>query len=38
VVLEERIVVLDYGHEIRLISTTPQPIMVTTVAKRTGFW
>ena len=38
VVLEERIVVLDYGHEIRSISTTPQPIMVTTVAKRTGFW
>jgi len=37
VVLEERIVVLDYGHEIRSISTTPQPIMVTTVAKRTGF-
>lgn len=38
VVLEERIVVLDYGHEIRSISSTPQPIMVTTVAKRTGFW
>lgn len=36
VVIEERFVVLDYGHEIRSISTTPQPIMVTAVAKRIG--
>jgi hypothetical protein len=36
VVLEERFVVVDYGHEIRSISTTPQPVMVSTVAKRIG--
>lgn len=36
VVVEERFVVLDYGHEVRSISTTPQPIMVTAVAKRIG--
>jgi hypothetical protein len=34
VIVEERFVVLDYGHEIRSITTTPQPIMVTAVAKR----
>jgi hypothetical protein len=37
VILEERFVVLDYGHELRSITTTPQPIMVTAVAKRIGF-
>lgn len=34
VIVKERFVVLDYGHEIRSITTTPQPIMVTAVAKR----
>ena len=37
VVVEERFVLLDYGHEIRSITTSPQPIMVTTVGKRVGF-
>lgn len=37
VILEERFVVLDYGHELRSITTTPQPIMVTAVAKRISF-
>ena len=34
VIIEERFVVLDYGHEIRSIVTTPQSNMVTAVAKR----
>jgi hypothetical protein len=37
VIIEERFVVLDYGHEIRSITTTPQPIMMTTVGKRITF-
>lgn len=37
IVVEERFVVVDYGHEIRSIVTTPQPTMVSTVAKRIGF-
>jgi hypothetical protein len=36
-IIEERFVLIDYGHEIRSITTTPQPVMVTTVAKRAGF-
>lgn len=37
VIVEERFVVVDYGHEIRSITTTPQANMVTTVAKRISF-
>jgi spore coat protein CotH len=34
VVLEERFVVVDHGHEIRSITSTPPPNMITAVAKR----
>jgi hypothetical protein len=37
VLIEERFVIVDYGHEIRSITTSPQPAMISTVAKRTGF-
>ncbi len=37
VLIEERFVIVDYGHEIRSITSSPQPLMVTAVAKRTGF-
>jgi hypothetical protein len=37
VLIEERFVILDYGHEIRSITTSPQPLMISAVAKRTGF-
>jgi hypothetical protein len=36
ILIEERMVVVDFGHEIRTITSTPAPIMVTAVAKRTG--
>ncbi|HEY6643348.1 hypothetical protein [Povalibacter sp.] len=34
----ERFVLVDYGREMRSITTTPQPFMVTTVAQRIGIW
>ena len=37
VLIEERFVLIDYGHEMRSITTTPPPVMITTVAKRAGF-
>lgn len=37
VLIEERFVLIDYGHEMRSITTTPPPNMVSTVAKRVGF-
>lgn len=37
IVIEERFVIVDYGHEIRSITTSPQPLMVSAVGKRTGF-
>ena len=37
VVIEEKLVILDYGHEIRSITTRPQPLMVSASAKRIGF-
>jgi hypothetical protein len=37
VLIEERFVIVDYGHEIRSITASPQPLMISTVAKRTGF-
>lgn len=37
VLIEERFVIVDYGHEIRSITTSPQPAMISTVAKRSGF-
>jgi hypothetical protein len=35
--IEERIVVLEYGNEIRSITATPAPLMVSAIAKRIGF-
>lgn len=37
VVIEERFVIVDSGHEIRSITTSPQPLMISATAKRTGF-
>lgn len=37
VLIEERFVIVDYGHEVRSITTSPQPAMISTVAKRSGF-
>lgn len=37
VLIEERFVIVDYGHEIRSITTSPQPSMISTIAKRSGF-
>jgi hypothetical protein len=37
VLIEERAVILDYGNEVRSITVTPQPLMMTTVGKRIGF-
>lgn len=34
--IEERLVVIDYGHEVRSITVSPQPVMTTTVGKRIG--
>ena len=36
--IEERMVILDYGHEVRSITVSPQPLMVTAVGKRVGWW
>ena len=35
--VEERMVVVDYGHETRSITVSPQPFMATTVGKRIGW-
>ena len=32
--IEERMVIIDYGYEIRSITVSPQPLMITAVAKR----
>jgi len=37
ITIEERLVVVDYGHEMRSITVSPQPVMTTTVAKRIGW-
>lgn len=37
VLIEERAVILDYGNEVRSITVSPQPLMVTAVGKRIGF-
>jgi hypothetical protein len=34
--IEERMVGVDYGHEIRSITAVPAPVMVSAVAKRTA--
>jgi hypothetical protein len=34
--IEERIVIVDFGHEVRSITVNP-PLMVTSVAKRVGW-
>ena len=36
VVIEETMVIVDYGHEVRAITVSPQPLMVTATAKRIG--
>jgi hypothetical protein len=35
--IEERIVIVDYGHEVRSITASPPPLMTTTVGKRIGW-
>jgi hypothetical protein len=35
--IEEKLVIIDYGHEIRSITVTPQPLMVSAIAKRIGY-
>jgi hypothetical protein len=37
VLIEERAVIVDYGNEVRSITVSPQPLMMTTVGKRVGF-
>jgi hypothetical protein len=34
--IEERMIVVDYGHEVRSITVSPPPVMTTTVGKRIG--
>lgn len=36
VTIEERMIIIDYGHEVRSITASPQPLMTTTVGKRIG--
>jgi hypothetical protein len=35
--IEERMVIIDYGHEVRSITVSPQSNMITTVGKRIGW-
>lgn len=35
--IEERMVIVDYGHEVRSITASPPPLMATTVGKRIGW-
>ena len=35
--IEERMVIIDYGHEVRSITVSPQPLMISTVGKRIGW-
>jgi hypothetical protein len=35
--IEERMVIVDYGHEVRSITVSPPPFMTTTVGKRIGW-
>lgn len=37
VLIEERAIIVEHGHEIRSITVSPQPLMVTSVGKRVGF-
>jgi hypothetical protein len=37
VLIEEQAVIVDYGNELRSITVSPQPNMMTTVGKRIGF-
>lgn len=34
--IEERFVIVDYGHEIRSITSSPPPLMTSTTGKRIG--
>jgi hypothetical protein len=36
-VIEEKMVIIDFGHEVRSITVSPQPLMVSAIAKRIGY-
>jgi hypothetical protein len=35
--IEERMIIIDYGHEVRSITVSPPPVMMSTVGKRIGW-